>query len=352
MKTAVILFNLGGPDSKESIKPFLFNFFMDKNIVRLPKPFRFLLASYIANKRSRKEAGKSYHELGNVSPLLENSRAQAEALEEKLGDDFKVFVSMRYWHPMALEVISQLKKYKPDKLILLPLYPQFSTTTVGSSFQDFWASVQEDDGWVHANWEDLKPAFICCYPFNENFLKASVENIRSVLQQAEKDGHKNPRVLFSAHGLPESIIKDGDPYQWQCEEGARKMAEMLGLQDWAVCYQSRVGAQKWIGPSTEDELRRAAKDDVAVVICPHAFTQEHVETLVEIELEYRELAHEIGVKGFYRVPAVSTSSVFIEGLAQIVRGHLSKEAVSSDEGRQLCPPEFRRCCMIESKAAA
>ena len=335
MKTAVVLFNLGGPDSKESIKPFLFNFFMDKNIVRLPKPFRFLLASYIANKRSRKEAGKNYHELGNVSPLLENSRAQAKALEQKLGPDFKVFVAMRYWHPMADEIAIHVKQFNPDKIILLPLYPQFSTTTTRSSFET----------WKEAFTDKISTATICCYPFNENFLKASVDNVRSVLQQAQNDGHKNIRVLFSAHGLPESIIKDGDPYQWQCQQGARKMAEILGLSDWAVCYQSRVGAQKWIGPSTEEELRRAAKDNVAVVIYPHAFTQEHVETLVEIELEYRELAHEIGVTGFYRVPTVSTHPVFIEGLANIVRGHMAKDTVSSDEGTPLCPPEFKRCCM-------
>ncbi len=335
MRTAVVLFNLGGPDSKESIKPFLFNFFMDKNIVRLALPFRWLLAKYISIKRTKNEAGKSYSELGHVSPLLENSNAQATALEKILEPDFKVFVCMRYWHPMADEIAIHVKQYNPDKIILLPLYPQFSTTTTRSSFQT-WNKFFNDK---------ISTATICCYPFNGGFLTASIENVRRVYDQARAEGHDNIRVLFSAHGLPESIIRDGDPYQWQCEEGARKMAEILELKDWAVCYQSRVGAQKWIGPSTEEELRRAAKDGKAVVIYPHAFTQEHVETLVEIEIEYRELAHEMGIKGFYRVPTVSTHPAFIAGLADIVRGHATKETVSSDEGRQICPPEFQRCCM-------
>jgi protoporphyrin/coproporphyrin ferrochelatase len=354
MKTAVILFNLGGPDSKASIRPFLFNFFMDPNIVRLPNPFRWFLAKYISITRSKREAGKSYHALGNVSPILENSRAQAEALEKLLGSDFKVFISMRYWHPMALDVIPQINKYRPERLVLLPLYPQFSTTTVRSSFQDFWASVQQQDGWLHAEWDDdVKVSGVCCYPINDGFIKASVENISAVLAQAKRDGHEDPRVLFSAHGLPESVIRDGDPYQWQCEEGAGKIANILGIEDWAICYQSRVGAQKWIGPSTEEELRRASKDGKAVVIYPHAFTQEHVETLVEIEIEYRELAHALGIKGFYRAPTVSTHPAFIEGLAGIVKDHANKIGMHADGEQRVCPVEFKRCCMnqIQRKAA-
>ena len=135
MKTAVVLFNLGGPDSKESIKPFLFNFFMDKNIIRAPLPVRWMVANLIAIRRSKREAGESYGELGDKSPLLENSQQQAKALEEKLGADHKVFICMRYWHPMADEVAQQVKDYDPDKIILLPLYPQYSTTTTRSSLQ-------------------------------------------------------------------------------------------------------------------------------------------------------------------------------------------------------------------------
>lgn len=350
-KIAVVLFNLGGPDSKESIKPFLFNFFMDKNIIPAPWPVRYLVATMISNKRSKKEAGTSYGELGNKSPLLENSQAQAIALEKVLNKkgiaNFKVFVSMRYWHPMADEIVRDVRNWYADQIVLLPLYPQFSTTTTWSSL-GAWKKIINDLNFIRPT------ATVCCYPFNDGFIRASADNIRSIYEQALRDGVHAPRVLFSAHGLPESIITGGDPYQWQCEESARKIAESLGIEnlDWAICYQSRVGPKKWIGPSTEEELRRAAKEGKAVIIYPHAFTQEHVETLVEIELEYRELAHEIGVKGFYRVPTVSTHEAFIGGLADIVCERIEKgsvqESVKAEGGARLCPGQYRRCCMDDA----
>ncbi|MBI1326572.1 MAG: ferrochelatase [Alphaproteobacteria bacterium] len=343
-KTAVVLLNLGGPDSKEAIAPFLKNFFMDKNIVRLPLPFRFMLSRLIAWRRSRKEAGNSYAALGNKSPLLENSEAQAKALEAALngggtGQDYKCFIAMRYWHPFSSETAKLVQDYAPDRVILLPLYPQYSTTTTRSSFQE----------WVKTNITQ-NTSLICCYPFDDGFITASVENIKRIYESAQKDGHENIRVLFSAHGLPESIIKDGDPYQWQCEESARKIVQALEdynggpRLDWQVCYQSRVGAQKWIGPSTEEALEKAAHDKVSVVIYPHAFVSEHVETLVEIEEEYREIAEKMGIHGFYRVPTVMTHPAFIEGLRRLVKKH-EKEigTILPPTGYALCPPHFRRC---------
>ncbi len=352
-KIAVVLFNLGGPDSREAIKPFLMNFFMDKNIIRAPWPVRFFVARAISRSRSKKEAAASYGELGNRSPLLENSRAQAQALEKTLNKkgiaDFKTFVCMRYWHPMADEVARAVRDWRADEVVLLPLYPQFSTTTTRSSL-GAWAKALKA--------LDFQPpaATVCCYPFNGGFIKASAENIAAVYRQVRVQGHDSPRLLFSAHGLPESVIADGDPYQWQCEEGAKKIVAELGIEnlDWTICYQSRVGPKKWIGPSTEEELRRAARDKKAVIIYPHAFTQEHVETLVEIEIEYRHLAQEIGVPGFYRVPTVSTHELFIEGLSNLVRASLEKgsdgkesvrQGVRAEGGAALCPQDFRRCCM-------
>ena len=190
---------------------------------------------------------------------------------------------------------------------------------------------------------------ICCYPTNEGFIKASAENILKVYKNAENAGHKNPRVLFSAHGLPESVIKDGDPYQWQCEESARKIAEEMNIKDldWRICYQSRVGPQKWIGPSTEEELENAGKDGRSVIVYPHAFTQEHVETLVELDFEYKEEAELFGVPGYYRAETVGTHSVFIEGLANLVRSHQNKLNIEADGGHCICPGEFNECCMRE-----
>ncbi|MCE7886493.1 MAG: ferrochelatase [Alphaproteobacteria bacterium PRO2] len=347
-KIAVVLFNLGGPDSKAAIRPFLFNFFMDKNIIRAPLLVRWLVAEMISRRRTKKEAGNSYAALGNKSPLLENSRAQADALEKSLNAkgiaNFKIFVSMRYWHPLADEVMSDVRNWYADEVVLLPLYPQFSTTTTRSSF-GVWQRAAQKLGFHPPT------ASVCCYPFNDGFARASAANIRAVYDQARKDGHETPRVLFSAHGLPESVIADGDPYQWQCQQSAEKIARATGIEnlDWSICYQSRVGPKKWIGPSTEEELRRAAADNKAVVIYPHAFTQEHVETLVEIEIEYRELAHALGLPGFYRVPTVSTHPDFIEGLAAIVLERLSRgsvqEGVKAEGGKIICPEHFTRCCM-------
>lgn len=339
-KVAVVLFNLGGPDSKKSIRPFLFNFFMDKNIIRLPLPFRVLIASLIAFRRSKKEAGTSYAFLGDKSPLLANTQAQADALEKQLnergGAQFKTFVCMRYWRPMAGEIAKQVKNWGAEKIILLPLYPQFSTTTTRSSLQQ----------WNKQSLQ-IPQSAVCCWPFNQGFIGASADNIKTVIEVAKTDGVQSPRILFSAHGLPEDVIDDGDPYQWQCEESAAKIAARLGLkrEDWQICYQSRVGPKKWIGPSTEDALRRAAADKKAVIIYPHAFTQEHVETLVEIEIEYRHMAKEFGVPGFYRVPTVGTHPVFIEGLSKIVLSHLDKNGVSQENFERVCPAQFRRCCM-------
>ncbi|MDB5492620.1 MAG: Ferrochelatase, protoheme ferro-lyase [Micavibrio sp.] len=338
-KIAVVLFNLGGPDAQESIRPFLKNFFMDKNIITAPWPVRFFLSELISRKRSKKEAGKSYGLLGHKSPLLENTKAQAAALENALNDSdpsctWKTFTCMRYWHPMSDAVTKDVQSWQPDEIVMMPLYPQFSTTTSWSSFED-WHRAAAETGLSVAT------RTICCYPFNYGFIEASAHLIRRAHDEFIV-AHPNlfPRVLFSAHGLPEKIIEGGDPYQWQCEQSAKAIAEATGIAnlDWQICYQSRVGRLKWIGPSTDEALRRAAKDNVPVIIYPHAFVSEHVETLVEIEIEYRHLAEQLGVPGFVRVPTVSTAPEFIAGLVSEVMNCLN-----NDSRERICPQNFIRC---------
>ena len=355
-KIAVVLFNLGGPDSKAAIEPFLMNFFMDKNIIGAPLPVRFLLAKYISKKRSKREAGESYGELGDKSPLLENSQAQANDLEKALNDlndghEYKAFICMRYWHPMAPQVVKDVQNWQADKVVLLPLYPQFSTTTTWSSL-GVWNKALNDNNY--------KPetSMVCCYPENDGFTDASVANIQLLYEQALADGHENPRVLFSAHGLPEKVIKGGDPYQHQCEKTAEKIADVLSNNlgvnnlDWQICYQSRVGPLKWIGPSLDESIEQAAKENKAIIVYPHAFTQEHVETLVELDIEYKEMAEELGIKGYYRAQTVSTSDHFINGLSQLVRDHLDKTDISAEGGACICPDQFGRCCMRAGKLCA
>lgn len=341
---AIVLFNLGGPDSRETIKPFLFNFFMDKNIIPLPKFPRYLIAKYIAHTRSKKQAGTSYARLGNKSPLLPNTQAQAKALEAALGPGFKVHVCMRYWHPMSDDVAARIKADNPDQIILLPLYPQFSTATT-------WSSYEAWDEAARAQELDIPTSFICCYPTDTGFIDASAQLVRSYFENLKVDtdakGMKTPRVLFSAHGLPEEIIRKGDPYQWQCERSAEAIVQRMAIPglDWEICYQSRVGPKKWIGPSTEEALKKAAADGVPVLVYPHAFVSEHVETLVEIEEEYRELAEHIGIPQFARVPTVSVHDVFIKGLANMVYSRMNVVGVGSNVLGRVCPAGFTRCCM-------
>ena len=263
-KNAVVLFNLGGPDNLDAVKPFLFNLFNDPAIITLPQPFRYLLAFLISTLRKSKAQG-IYKHMGGKSPILELTMQQAEKLEKKLqstaqnGEEYKVFVCMRHWHPMSDVVVKKVKSYAPDHVILLPLYPQFSTTTTGSAFTDW-------DNSCAKNQFDAATTRICCYPNDRNFVAAHVRMIKDMYWKASENG--KPRVLFSAHGLPEKTIAGGDPYQWQVERSVEAITQVLAIDelDHAICYQSRVGRLEWIGPSTEEEIDRAAEDKVPVTL--------------------------------------------------------------------------------------
>ncbi|AWK86041.1 ferrochelatase [Azospirillum thermophilum] len=338
-RVAVVLFNLGGPDAPEAVRPFLFNLFADPAIIRVPNPFRFLIASLISGRRA-KAAAAIYAQLGGKSPLLENTQAQAAALDAALaaaGVSAKCFIAMRYWHPMSAETAARVKDYNPDLVILLPLYPQFSTTTTASS-ERVWREAARTVGL------DAPTRLICCYPTQAGFVDASADIIRPLYERAK--AHGRPRVLFSAHGLPKKVVAGGDPYQWQCERTAESIAAALGIEDldWVNCYQSRVGPLEWIGPSTDEEIRRAGRDGVPILVVPMAFVSEHSETLVEIEVEYRHLAKDSGVPYFERVPTVGTHPAFIEGLARLVRqGVASPKPVCAQNGGQICPAGFSGC---------
>jgi ferrochelatase len=249
---------------------------------------------------------------------------------------------MRYWHPFTAQTVADVKDWAPDEILLLPLYPQFSTTTTASSLA----------AWHNAA-RFLKLSAptraICCYPTEPGFIEAMARAIQPILADAER--HGTPRLLLSAHGLPEKIVKGGDPYQFQCEQTATAIVEALGSLgvdikslNWTVCYQSRVGPLKWIGPSTDDEIRRAGEQKESVVVAPIAFVSEHSETLVELEIEYRKLAEDCGVPAYRRVPAVATAPAFIAGLARLVRAQApDRTSFISGCGKRICPPSFRRC---------
>jgi ferrochelatase len=310
MKIAIVLFNLGGPDSLEAVQPFLRNLFSDPAIISLPGWLRLPLARFIASRRTPKARG-IYEKIGGGSPILGQTEAQARALEAALGPEheWRGYVCMRYWHPMTERVVASVRRFAPDRIVLLPLYPQFSTTTTASSF----------DAWKKAATFKAATVEIESYPTEPGFIGASVDLVKQGLAEL---GDRPARVLFSAHGLPEKVIKRGDPYQRQVEQTAAAIAAQLGSVDWSVCYQSRVGPLKWIGPSTDDEVRRAAADKKGIVLYPLSFVSEHSETLVELDIEYRRLAEQAGVPKYVRVPTVGTHPQFIGGLAHLVRGAL------------------------------
>lgn len=300
-KIAVVLLNLGGPDKLSSVKEFLFNLFYDPAIIRLTNPFRWLLAKIISSRREEKAKG-IYAKMGGGSPILLATKKQANLLEidlnKRLQDEFKVFVSMRYWHPFASEIAKKIEVYAPDEVLLLPLYPQFSTTTTKSSLDEFFNLMRH---------RKIKTA--CCYYKEPNFIKAHVGLIK------EKLPKEKCRILFSAHGLPEKIIKQGDPYQYQIEETVNAVVKELDPKtEYVICYQSKVGPLKWLGPSTEDELNKAAEENIAVVVVPIAFVSDHSETLVELDIDYKELFESKSSKPYIRVPALNENDNFIKAL--------------------------------------
>lgn len=341
-KLAVVLFNLGGPDRPEAIRPFLVNLFKDPAILRVPFLVRPLLARIIARARV-KPATANYAILGGKSPLLELTQGQARALEAALAPDFEArcFVAMRYWHPFSGPVAREVRAWNPDEVLLLPLYPQYSTTTTGSSLSA-WRDAAARAGLA-------KPVTtLCCWHSDPAYARATAAMLRRAHDAALAGlpAGAKLRVLFSAHGLPEVIVTSGDPYQFQVERtvaAVRRALDMPGL-DWAICFQSRATPQKWIGPSTEAEIERAAHDKVAVLVVPIAFVSEHSETLVELDVEYRDLAERLGVPGYFRAPAQNDDPGFIAALAALARNALARgPGLCSFAGGRLCPKAHKDC---------
>ncbi|SPF47064.1 Ferrochelatase [Candidatus Sulfopaludibacter sp. SbA4] len=322
LKLGVILFQLGGPDSLEAIQPFLYNLFCDPDIIDFPfaRIARQPLARLIASRRAGHVA-HHYAEIGGKSPLLEYTKRQAAALETALRADFdaRVAVAMRYWHPFTEEAIRDMERHAPAELVLLPLYPQYSKTTTGSSLNE-WSRRFHPNGWnprVHT---------IEQFYEDEGYLQSVVEAVGRSLA-----GFEDPRevdVVFSAHSLPVAVVEKGDPYQRQIE----RTADLVWLRGgWPsrrhLCYQSKVGASKWLRPSMHETIRRlAAEGRKHVLVVPISFVSDHVETLHEIEIEHRAQARGLGIGDFRMVPGLNDSPAFIEALAGLVRSRVGAAA--------------------------
>ena len=338
MKKAIILFNLGGPDKIENVEPFLFNLFNDPAILNLPTLLRYPLAKLISNRRAP-VAKKIYQELGGSSPILELTKEQSDALETKLNltqanDKYKCFIVMRCWNPRAKDVIKDVQSYGPEEVVLMPLYPQYSAATSGSSIKE-WKDVCKKNNY------NIKTSTICCYPTDQNFINAHTKEIVKKIKDL-----RNFKLIFSAHGLPEKNIKKGDPYQWQVEQSVNKIVEGLNDEnlDWILSYQSRVGPLKWIGPSTEDIIIENSKIGKHIVLVPIAFVSEHSETLVELDIEYKELADVNGCKNYTRVPALGINEDFIKAISELI---IKKNEYKINESlyppKTQCPSNFKKC---------
>ncbi|MDJ0681592.1 MAG: ferrochelatase [Xenococcaceae cyanobacterium MO_167.B52] len=316
-RVGVLLLNLGGPDKIEDVRPFLYNLFSDPEIIRLPvKILQKPLAWLISTLRAKKSQA-NYLEIGGGSPLRQITEEQAEALKQKLaemGQDAKVYIGMRYWHPFTEEAIAEIKQDNIEQLVILPLYPQFSISTSGSSFrvlEEMWES--------DSTLQNIKYTLIPSWYDNPQYLQAMADLIAQEIDKSESP--ENAHVFFSAHGVPMSYVEEaGDPYQKEIEECTRLIMKTLGRNNqYTLAYQSRVGPVEWLQPYTEDALKDLGEKEIEdLVVVPISFVSEHIETLQEIDMEYREIAEESGIHNFHRVPALNTHPGFINSLAELV----------------------------------
>ncbi len=328
-RVGVLLLNLGGPEKLEDVRPFLFNLFADPEIIRLPFPWlQKPLAWLISTLRSRKSQ-ENYEQIGGGSPLLQITEAQGEALEHRLmalGHDVKIYIGMRYWHPFTEEAIATIKQDLPQQLVILPLYPHFSISTSGSSFR-----VLEELWKTDAGLRPLDYTLIPSWYNHPGYIQAMVELIQQGLSKFPNP--ENVHIFFSAHGVPQSYVKEaGDPYQAEIE--ACTSLIMVGLNHsnaYTLAYQSRVGPVEWLRPYTDDALLVLGSQGVKnLLVVPISFVSEHIETLQEIDIEYREIAEDAGIDNFQRVPALNTYPVFIDALAQMVVSSLAEPPCTFD----------------------
>lgn len=312
-RTAVVLCNLGGPDTLDAVRPFLFNLFSDPDIFRFPLGYltQRPLAALIAWRRAP-EASHGYVAIGGKSPILEYTRAQAQALQQAIGGDFDIHVCMRYWHPLTDEVVRTLKQKNYRRVILLPLYPQYSLTTSGSSYNEFMRQCRRQ-GYLPAvtlirQWYD-----------QPDYQNAIVESVQAAAKKLPDPDPAHFELLFSAHGLPKKIVAQGDPYEQQIRATYDAVRTRLGWPHTTLCYQSRVGPLEWLRPYTDEVIREKAAAGVKqMLVYPIAFVSDHVETLFELGITYAELARSRGIEHYRVVPALNNHPCFIEALRSIV----------------------------------
>ncbi len=330
----MVLFNLGGPDSLQAVKPFLFNLFSDPDIFKIPAGqgwFAKMLSTWRAPSVRHK-----YKRIGGKSPINEWTEVQRSMLQKKLEaavSDAEVFIAMRYWNPAIREVAEKLSDSIHEKIVLLPLYPHYSITTTGSAFNE-WNRFYTGDATrlIHINDYFNHPHYI--FALNERIAESILlfpENLRSDIQ-----------IVFSAHGMPERIVQKGDPYAKQIEETVKKVMAVRNFSHkHHLCYQSKVGPGKWLEPSTEKMIARlATKNKKQLLIVPISFVSDHIETLFELDIEYRTLADTLGIEHYIVMQGLNDSETFVAALAEIAVQALTEEDPLTRKGRDTEPPSL------------
>ena len=325
-RLGVLLLNLGGPDKLEDVRPFLYNLFSDPELIRLPSPLLQAPLAWLISTLRFKKSQRNYKKIGGYSPLRQITEAQAEALRSQLqlnGHAVNVYIGMRYWHPFSEEAIAQIKKDKIEELVILPLYPQFSISTTGSSFHLLDRIWQLDP-----ELQKIKYTVVPSWYDNSGYLQSMANLIAAKLDRVNNPSEAY--IFFSAHGVPVSYIEEaGDPYQKEIETCAALIMQKLNRPNpYKLAYQSRVGPVEWLQPYTEAAISELAEQGVKeLVVVPISFVSEHIETLEEIDIEYREIAEQAGIETFARVPAPDTDPAFIQALADIVLKALSDKPI-------------------------
>ena len=318
-RVAIVMFQLGGPDSQAAVEPFLYNLFCDPDIINFPGAFlaRKALAKLISTTRS-KVVGQHYAEIGGGSPIRRLTEQQARALQETLRPHLnaRTIVAMRYWHPDTAEAVSALESEPYDELVLLPLYPHYSFATTRSSLREWDRQYSSK----LKNKPGPKPPVKLIDHFYDHpdYVAGIVERINSVLQEVPDP--ENVQLVFSAHGLPMTLVEKGDPYPQHIEQTVQLVRQLGAWRNpYVLCYQSKVGPQKWLQPSLTGTIESLAKSGVKrMLVIPIAFLTEHIETLHEINIEAREQAEHLGVRDFYLMPALNDSPLLIRALADLV----------------------------------
>jgi ferrochelatase len=323
-RIGVLLFNLGGPETLDDVRPFLFNLFSDPDIIRLPwRPLQKPLAWLISTQRYKKSRGY-YEKIGGGSPLRRITDEQAAALKEALARrnvSARVYVGMRYWKPFIEDALAQIRRDQITHLVVLPLYPQFSISTTGSSRNRLNELLQENGR------QSMRIAEIRSWQDDPGYIAALARTVSEELGRFPDQDPSRTHIVFSAHSVPVRYIEEGDPYLDQTRQTVKLVMEQLGSRPHTLSFQSKVGPVKWLEPSTDATLRALAAEGVTqALLVPISFVSEHIETLYELDILYAEVAQEVGLKHYRRAPALNCRPDFIEALADLVHRQLMRDA--------------------------